>query len=173
MKRACMFLAFSPEQLCSDLSRQIESLLSLNWQLLKVLIVKFQASSLDQCHHLLINLSWKSASKPVHAISARSVLQLRKKSSDPPLRLRFLYCIYTLRMYTNTNAACSIEADRDFALIEALTSEVGLLQNFLAYEKWIPLSHNFWAINSRMWLINANARVSFNMFEKVWIFDNP
>jgi len=57
MKRAFMFLAFSSEQLCSDLSRQIKSLLSLNWQILKVLIAKFQASTLDQCHHLLINLS--------------------------------------------------------------------------------------------------------------------
>jgi len=43
-----MFLAFSPEQLCSDSSRQIKSLLSLNSQVLKVLIVKFQASTLDQ-----------------------------------------------------------------------------------------------------------------------------
>jgi len=42
-------------------------MLSLNWQLLKVLIVKFQASTLDQCHHLLINLSCKSASKPANA----------------------------------------------------------------------------------------------------------
>jgi len=34
---------------------------------LKILIVKFQASTLDQCHHLLINLSCKSASKPFNA----------------------------------------------------------------------------------------------------------
>ena len=33
----------------------------------KSLIVKFQASTLDQCHHLLINLSCKSASEPVNA----------------------------------------------------------------------------------------------------------
>jgi len=70
----CMFLAFSPEHLCSDLSRQIKSLLSLNWQVLKVLIVKFQASTLDQCHHLLINLSCKCASKPLNATSARSAV---------------------------------------------------------------------------------------------------
>jgi len=78
----CMFLAFSPEQLCSDLSRQIKSLLSVNWQVLKVLIVKFQASTLDQFHHLLIN---KSASKSLNATSVRSavcflqpILQLSK-----------------------------------------------------------------------------------------------
>jgi len=57
----CMFLAFSPEHMCSDLIRQIKSLLSLNWQVLKVLIVKYQASTLDQCYHLLINLSCISA----------------------------------------------------------------------------------------------------------------
>ena len=33
---------------------------------------------------------------------------------------------------------------------EALTSKVGLLQNFRAYKKWIPLSSNLWAINSGM-----------------------
>ena len=70
----CMFLAFFPEQMCSDLSWEIWSLLSLNWQVLKVLIVKFQASTLDQCHHLLINLSCKSASKPLNAVSARSAV---------------------------------------------------------------------------------------------------
>ena len=62
-----MLLAFSPEHMCSDLIRQIKSLLSLNWQVLKVLIVKFQASTLDQCHHLLINLSCISASEPLNA----------------------------------------------------------------------------------------------------------
>jgi len=149
IKRSCFF-AFSPEQLCSDLGRQIKSLLSLHWQVLIVLIVKFQASALDQCRHLLINLSCKSTSKPLN-ISARSVvyflkpiLQLSKKSSRPVLRLRFLYCIYTLWMYTNT--ARSIEAEQRLCS-EALTSEVGLVQNFRAY-KWILLSSNFWAINS-------------------------
>ena len=67
INEACMFLAFPPEQLCSDLSRQIKSLLSFNWQGSKVLTVKFQAFTLDQCHHLLINLSCKSASEPVNA----------------------------------------------------------------------------------------------------------
>jgi len=59
-----MCLAFSPEHMCTDLSRQTERLLLLNWQVLKVLIVKFQASSLDLYFgSLLINLSCKSASK--------------------------------------------------------------------------------------------------------------
>ena len=62
-----MFLAFSPQHMCSDLIHQIKSLLSLNWQVSKVLIVKFQASTLDQCHRLLINLSCISASKPLNA----------------------------------------------------------------------------------------------------------
>ena len=62
-----MFLACSPERLYSDLSRQPKSWLSLNWQVLKVLTVKFQASALDQCHHLLINLSCKSVGKPLDA----------------------------------------------------------------------------------------------------------
>ena len=34
---------------------------------LKVLIVKFQASTLEQCNHLLINLSCTNASKPLNA----------------------------------------------------------------------------------------------------------
>jgi len=62
---------------------------------------------------LLINLSCKSASKPLNAVSARSlvcflqpILQLSKTSSWQPLHLRLLYCIYTLRMYTST--ACSL-----------------------------------------------------------------
>jgi len=55
-----MFLEFSLEQLCSDLSRQTKSLISLNWQVLKVLTLKFHASTLDQCHYLRINLSCKA-----------------------------------------------------------------------------------------------------------------
>jgi len=150
MKRAC-FWRFLPEQLCSYLSWQIKSLLSLNWLVLKVLIVKFQASTLDQRHNLLINLFCKSARKPLDARSARSavgflqpILQLSKTSSRPTLRLRFLYCISTLRMCTNT--ARSIKAEQQLCS-EALTSDEGLLQNFCAYKKWIPLSSNFWAIN--------------------------
>jgi len=38
-----------------------------------------------------------------------------------------------------TNTACSTEA-KQRPCSEALTSEVGLLQNFRAYKKWIPLS---------------------------------
>jgi len=40
-------------------------------------------------------------------------------------------------MYTNT--ARSTEAEQRLCY-EALPSEVGLLQNFRAYKKWIPLS---------------------------------
>ena len=100
------------------------------------------------CHHLLTNLSCKSASKPLNAISARSavcflqpILQLSKKSSGPPFRWRFLCCIYKLRMYTNT--ARSIEAERRLCS-EAMTSgEVGLLQNVWASRKWTPFSSHF------------------------------
>jgi len=45
--------------------------------------------------------------------------------------------IYTLLMYTNTER--STEAEQRLCS-EALTCEVGLLQNFRAYRKWIPLS---------------------------------
>ena len=114
MQHSC-FWRFLLNNCVQILSRKIKSLLSLNRQVLKVLIEKFPAFTLDQCHHLLINLFCKNASKPLNAASARSavcflqpILQLSKKSSRPPTRLRFLYCIYTLWMYTNT--ACSIEA---------------------------------------------------------------
>jgi len=73
------------------------------------------------------------AHKPV--LHKRPVLHLSKKSSRPPLRPR-LYCIYALLMYTNT--ARSTEGEQRICS-KALTSEVGLLQNFRAY-KWIPLS---------------------------------
>ena len=164
-----MFLAFSPEQLCSDLSRKIKSLLSLNRQVLTVLIEKFPASTLDQCHHLLINLFCKSANKPLRAVSAWSalcfwqpILQLSKKSSRPPWQLHFLYCIYTLWMYTNT--ARSIEAEQRLCSDAMASDEVGLPQNFRAFRKWTPFSPNFWAIILRMLLINVNDRV----FQRVW-----
>jgi len=50
---------------------------------------------------------------------------------------RLLYRIYQLLMCTNT--ASSTEAEQ-WLCSEALTSEVGLLQNIRAYKKWIPLS---------------------------------
>jgi len=61
-----VFLDVFPEQLCSDLSRQIKSAF-IELTNLNILIVKFQASTLDQYQHLLINLSCKSASKPLNA----------------------------------------------------------------------------------------------------------
>jgi len=150
MKRACFWRFLLNNGVPTN-----KCLLSLNWQVLKVLIVKFQASTLDHCQHLLISLSCKSATKPLNTISARSavcflqpILQLSKTSSRPPWRLRFLYCICTLRMYTNT--ARSIEAEQRLCS-EAMTSdEVGPLQNFRAFKKWIPFSFSFWAIISRM-----------------------
>ena len=55
-------------------------------------LVKFQASTLDQNHHLLVKVSCESACENLDAISARSavcfvqpILQLSKKSSLPPL----------------------------------------------------------------------------------------
>jgi len=57
------------------------------------------------------------------------------------VRLRFLYCIYTLRMYTNI--ARSIEAEQRLCSEAMAFDEVSLLQNFRAYKKWIPFSCNF------------------------------
>jgi len=51
-----------------------------------------------------------------------------------------LYCIYTLLMYTNTAHLTEVEQQ---LCSEALTSEVGLLQKFRAYKKWIPFSSDF------------------------------
>jgi len=93
------------------------------------------------------------------------MLRLSKKSSRPPIRFR-LYCIYTLLMYTNT--ARSTEAKQQLCS-EALTSKVGLLQNFRAYKKWTTLSSNFWAINSRLWVITAYTRV-FQRVRKMFGF---
>jgi len=126
-----MFLAFSPEQLCSDLSRQIKSLLSLNWQVLKVLIVKFQASTLDQCHHLLINLSCKSASKSLNATSARSAVWQHAFCSQYCIRAwrhrgRHYDCAsYTVFTRFRCTPAQYVQSklSSDFALTDALTSD--------------------------------------------------
>jgi len=123
-----MFLAFSPEQLCSDLSRQTKSLISLNWQVLKVLIAKFQASTLDQCHHLLINLSCK-------ALVNLSMSNIALEQEVIAAAITIVLIFYTLLMYIIT--ARSTEAEQ-WLCSKALTSEGGLLQNFRAYKKWIP-----------------------------------
>ena len=123
-----MFLAFSPEQLCSDLSRKIKSLLSLNRQVLTVLIENFPASTLDQCHHLLINLICKSASKPLNAVSARSAACFLQRHDDCASYTVFTRfgCAPTQHVQSKPNRDCS----------EAMTSdEVGLLQNFWAFRK--------------------------------------
>jgi len=61
-------------------------------------LVKFLTSTLDQSHHLLVKISCKNACENLDAVSAKSavfflqpILQLSKKSSCPPLWLRFLY----------------------------------------------------------------------------------
>jgi len=128
-----MLLAFSPEQLCSDLSRQIESLLTLNWQVLKVLILKFQASALDH-HHLFVNLSCKSASKPLNA-QYDIALEQEVIAAGITIALVILYLhasdVHQHSTFTETEQRLCFEA---------LTSAVGLLQNVSAYKTWIPLS---------------------------------
>ena len=59
------------------------------------------------------------AHKPV--LHQRPILHLSKRTLRPPLRLRLLYCIYTLLMYINT--ARSTEAEHRLCS-KALTSEV-------------------------------------------------
>ena len=79
------------------------------WQLLvintylKIGKVNFQTSTLDQSHHLLVKRSCESACENLEAISARSaacllqpILQLSKKSSLPPLCLRFFIVTHLL-----------------------------------------------------------------------------
>ena len=82
--------SFSKE-LCSNLSRQIESLF----------LVNFQVSPLNENHHLLVKLSCKAFCENIDAFSARPavdffqpILQLSKESSLPSLRLHFSY-LYT------------------------------------------------------------------------------
>ena len=50
----------------------MHSLSSLNWQVLKVFLVKFPAFSLDESHHLLVMLSCKNARENLDAINAKS-----------------------------------------------------------------------------------------------------
>jgi len=104
-----------------------KSLISLNWQVLKVLILKFQASTLDQCHHLLINLSCK-------ALVNYSMPQIALEQEIIAATIAIALIFYTLLMYTNTARSTEEEQRR---CSEALTSE-GALQNFRAYKKWIP-----------------------------------
>ena len=125
--------------------------------------LKFQASTLDQSHHLLGILSCKHACKNLVAVSARPavcffqpILQLNKKSSQTPLPLRFYIC--TLLMYTNTRL---IEAEQQVGS-KTPTSEVGFLENLRAYKTWTLLLSNFWATNWRMQLINVNARAGLH-----------
>jgi len=103
------------------------------------------------------NLSCKCASKPLSAISARSVicflpptLHLSKNSSRPQLRCRFLYSTVFTRFGCTPTQHFQSKPSRDFAPTEALTSEVSLLQNFRACKKQIPFLSDFWENNSRI-----------------------
>jgi len=58
IKGAFFWRIFS-ELLCSDLSQQIQSSFSLNWQNLSLFLEKLQASILDENYHLLEKLSCK------------------------------------------------------------------------------------------------------------------
>jgi len=74
-----------------------------------VLTAKFQASTLDHCHHLLINLSCKSASKP---LNARSCTWARSH------RGRYYYCAYTVftRFESTPRQHAQPKPNSDFAL---------------------------------------------------------
>jgi len=67
-------------------------------------------------------------------------IELEQDVIAAAIKIALVTLIYTLRMCTNT--ACSIEAEQRLCPV-ALTSEAGLLQNFRAYKKWIPLSSKF------------------------------
>ena len=128
--------------------------------------MKFQASTLDQCHHLHINLSCKSDCKPLNAISARSAAYLPSKYCSWARSHRSHHCdcasypVFT-RFGCTLPQHVQLKPSRDFALTEALTSEVGLLQNLRAFRKWIPFSSNFWAIiHVRSW--------RNRVFKRVW-----
>ena len=125
-----MFLAFSPENMCSDLIRQIKSLLSLIWQVLKVLIVKFQASTLDQCHHLFINLSCISVSKPLNAQYCTWARSHRGRHYDCALVILYLHA-------SDVHQHSKLNRSRATTLLWGTDSS--LLQNIRAYKKWIPL----------------------------------
>ena len=82
----CMFLAFSPEHVFR-ITPTNEKSAFIELTSFKSLVVKFQASTLDQCHNLFINLSCISASKPLNA-------QYCTKSSRPPFWLRACYTVF-------------------------------------------------------------------------------
>jgi len=111
----------------------------LNWQVLNVLIVKFQASSLDLYFgSMLINLSYKALVN----LSMPNIA-LEQEVIAAAITIALILFLYA------SDAARSTETEQRI-FSEALTSNVGVLQNFRVYKKWIPLSSNFWAIYSRL-----------------------
>ena len=94
--------------------------------------MKFQASTLDQYHHLFTNLSGISASKH---LSARYCTARSHRGHHYDCTLVILYSHASMC----SNTACSTEAEQRLCS-EALTSEVDLLQNLRAHKKWILLS---------------------------------
>ena len=120
------------------------------------MILKFQDSTLHQCHYLLINLCCKAL---VNLSMPNIALEQEVIAAAMTIGLIF----YTLMMYTNT--ARSTEAEQRYCS-EALTSEVGLLQNFRAYKKWIPRVFQrvskmfvFLIIHNIFWLCSTQRRI--------------
>jgi len=139
----------------------MKGLLLLNWQVFKVLIVKYQASCLDlYLGSLLINLSCKGASKPpmpnialeqeVIAAAITIALMLYLHASDVHQHSTFN------RNWTATLLSGTDIRSRPFAhpgtMQITVSGFVWIASNFWfrAYKKWIPLSSNFWEIYSRL-----------------------
>jgi len=52
----------------------MQSIFSFDWQVLKAVLVKFPAFSLDEIHHLLVMLFCKNARENLDAINAKSAV---------------------------------------------------------------------------------------------------
>jgi len=160
-----MFLAFSPEQLCSDLSRQMKSLLSLNWQVLKVLSVKFQSSTLDHCHHLLIKFSCKSASKPLNAQYYTWARSHRGRHYD------FACYAVCTRFWCTSTQHIQLKPSSDFSLRHWLPKQV--FHKTFAHIRsgsrcHLVLSNEFTYVPDNRKRQSLSTRLM-----NVWIFDNP
>jgi len=74
----------------------------------KTLIVKFQASTLDQCHHLLISLSCKSASEPLNAQYFTWAGSHRGRHYDCACYALFTRFWYTTTQHVHRSRAASL-----------------------------------------------------------------
>jgi len=97
-------------------------------------VVKFQASILDESHHLLVKLSCKADYENLDGLRSRSavcflqpILQLCKKSLS--LHYDCVFYIYALLIYANTR---SIEAEQQLGFRHWLPKLVYILQNVCA-----------------------------------------